>query len=96
MTEPTATEQSLPLPMLAGDAPIDLAGCSVCTIAIGTLEHDKVESPRLERWPYIVRSKIEQAMSEWIAAHPDRMVRLYSSGIGKACCFVMLHHVAKS
>lgn len=91
-----ATELALPLEAVAQDAPIDLSGCNVLTISCALLDHEKVESCLPDRWPYEVRSKIEQQLTEWTRAHPDRLVRLLSTGFDNRCCFVMAHHCKKA
>jgi len=76
-------------------APVELADCDVLLISCGLTKNERAAGLAVSDWPVGVRVRILGQMDAWGKQHPDREVRLLSTGIGGGACFMLVHHAPK-
>jgi hypothetical protein len=76
-------------------APVELADCNVLMISCGLTKHERHAGLAVSDWPVGVRVRILSQMDGYFKAHPDREVRLLSTGIAAGTCFILVHHAPK-
>jgi hypothetical protein len=77
--------------------PVELGDCDVLIVSCGLIgEFEKPKGIRPEHWPPAARARVEAEAEKFIAAHPDRVVRLVSFGASSGACFLVMHHAPKA